>query len=254
MLGRRKPEVLALIPARSGSKSVPGKNIVSLAGKPLIAWTIEVAKASRRINRVIVSTDDEQIAAIARQYGAEVPFLRPALLAGDRSRDLGFHLHALEWLKQNEAYSPDMVVNLRPTTPYRDPGVIDQAIEAFEHNASADSLRSVHLACESPFKMWTIEPGGYMNPVTSVASDSEPYNAPRQELPLVYWQDGYIDITRPHVILEKRSTTGDRIMPFMIEEPQVDIDYLEDLVRAEQLGTEPIVVEKSSATVIRYPS
>lgn len=230
---RAHGHVLALIPARGGSKSVPRKNIIPLHGKPMIAWAIEHALASRHISRTIVTTDDAEIAAIAAAYGAEVPFLRPAELATDLSPDVDFYRHALEWLRANEQYVPDMVVSLRPTPPSRRTATIDKAIEMFAAHSEADSLRSVHLAAESPFKMWVIGADGLMVPVAPISGMREPYNQPRQTLPLVYWQDGYIDITRPRVVLEKNSTTGDTILPFMIDEPAVDIDYPEAIAAAE---------------------
>jgi CMP-N,N'-diacetyllegionaminic acid synthase len=226
-------EILALIPARGGSKSVPRKNVISVFGKPLIAWTIGHALASKHITRVVVSTDDEEIARIALSCGAQAPFLRPFELSGDFSLDVEFHRHALEWLRDRENYSPEMVVNLRPTSPSRLPATIDRAIECFAAHPEADSLRSVHLASESPFKMWLIDEQGYMKHVATLPNVREPYNQPRQKLPLVYWQDGYIDITRPRVILELNSTTGNRILPFIIDEPAVDIDYPEAVKSAE---------------------
>lgn len=250
-------EVLALIPARGGSKSVPRKNIVKLLGKPMIVWAIEHALASKHICRVIVSTDDEEIAYIARQNGAEVPFLRPAEISRDFSLDVEFHRHALEWLQAEEKYEPDMVVNLRPTPPSRSSMVIDSAIETFFSHAEADSLRSVHLATESPFKMWFINDEGYMNPVAHQPNLHEAYNQPRQKLPLIYWQDGYVDITRPRIIFEKNSTTGDIIFPFLIEEPAVDIDYPDALASAEaQLRLRTNVVSRSANELKpeRFPS
>jgi CMP-N,N'-diacetyllegionaminic acid synthase len=250
-------EVLALIPARGGSKSVPRKNIIPLLGKPMIAWAIEHALACEHITRVIVTTDDEVIAAVARSYGAEVPFMRPMELAQDLSVDIEFHRHAVEWLKQHENYVPDMVINLRPTPPSRQPTIIDRAIETFAAHPEVDALRSVHLAQQSPFKMWTIDEQGYMRPVAPLAGVAEPYNQPRQKLPLVYWQDGYIDITRPEVILGQHSTTGRVILPFIIEEPAADIDYPDELGEAEaqlrerQAPKSPAI---AAPTTTRHPS
>lgn len=226
-------EVLALIPARGGSKSVPRKNIIPLMGKPMIAWAIEHALAAEHITRVVVTTDDAEIATVAKSYGAEVPFMRPAALAQDLSVDIEFHRHAIEWMRDNEGYLPDMVINLRPTPPSRLPAVIDQAIETFAAHPEVDSLRSVHLAKQSPYKMWTIDEQSHLNPVAQLLGIAEPYNEPRQRLPLVYWQDGYIDITRPSVILEQNSTTGKLILPFIVEEPAADVDYPDELGRAE---------------------
>jgi len=250
-------EVLALIPARGGSKSVPRKNILKLNGKPMIAWAIEHAIAAKYISRVIVSTDDEEISKVARQFGADVPFLRPNNISGDFSLDVEFHRHALEWLKEHENYIPDMIVNLRPTPPSRLPSIIDEAIEQFAKHFEADSLRSVHLASETPFKMWLMGDDGYMKPVSNLPYLSEPYNQPRQKLPLVYWQDGYVDITRPETILKKKSTTGDLILPFIIEEPAIDIDYPESVESAEaQLRKRENTgnFELNKSKDVRYPS
>ena len=227
--------VLALIPARSGSKSVPGKNLRDLLGKPLLAYSIEHASQCRLIDRVIVTTDSREIASVARTFGAETPFLRPADIASDHSLDVEFHLHALQWLQEHEGYRPRFVVNLRPTHPVRRPETIDRAIETFAAAADADSLRSVKLAALSPYKMWRLDEQGYALPVATLEEIPEPFNMPRQSLPLVYWQDCYVDITRPEVVFEQRSTSGRRILPFLIEEECVDIDYEDEILSAERL-------------------
>jgi CMP-N,N'-diacetyllegionaminic acid synthase len=244
-------EVLALIPARGGSKSVPRKNIIPLLGKPMIAWAIEHALAAKHVTRVIVSTDDQEIAEIAKKYGAEVPFMRPADISGDLSTDVEFHRHALEWLKDHEHYVPELVVNLRPTPPNRRPETIDRAIEVFAAHKDYDSLRSVQLATESPYKMWNIT-DGKLQPVAMLPDVSEPYNQPRQKLPLVYWQNGYIDITRPQVILKQHSTTGKTILPFIIDEPAADIDYPDQIgaVEAQLKQRQPLPTTKDK----RHPS
>ena len=250
-------EVMVLIPARGGSKSVPRKNIVPIMGKPLIAWTIETALACKRINRVIVSTDDLEIADTARSYGAEVPFLRPLELAQDLSRDIEYHIHALEWLRENEGYLPDLVINLRPTVACRQPSVIDKAIEIFQEKPDIDSLRSVHLASQSPFKMWTIGDDELLKSLAPLTGVEEPYNAPRQILPLVYWQDGYIDITKPSVILEQKSTTGRTILPFIVDAPAADIDYIDDIQLAETQLSERLLgvtYPESGSNSDRHPS
>jgi len=227
--------IVALIPARANSKSIPRKNLRIIAGKPLLAHTIAHALGASRIGRVIVTTDSEEIAETARAYGAEAPFLRPAELAGDFSLDVEFYRHALEWLRREEDFVPKFIVNLRPPHPIRRCETIDRAIDAFAAAPEADSLRSVRLSELSPFKMWTIGNNGLLAPVASLPGVDEPYNQPRQLLPLAYWQDGYIDVTRPEVILEKNSTTGDRILPFVIDEPTVDIDYEDEIPQAERL-------------------
>ena len=249
-------EVLALIPARGGSKSIPRKNVLPLNGRPLIRYSIDHAHASRWISRVIVSTDDGEIAEIAKAAGAEVPFLRPVEFAQDHSQDIEFHRHALEWLWDNENYRPDAVVNLRPTHPIRRAATIDRAIETFLVHPEADSLRSVRLAQLSPFKMWLIGNSGYLQPLLSLPGCAEPYNMPRQLLPMVYWQDGYIDVVWARTVLEHNSTTGSRILPFIVEEESVDIDYPEEIAAAERiLRTErSLPTVSASAPAKRHPS
>ncbi len=247
-------KAIALIPARGGSKSIPRKNLRLIAGKPMIAHTILDAIASSLIDRVIVTTDDNEIAEVARQFGAEVPFIRPRDISGDLSLDIEFHQHALNWLKDHESYVPHLVVNLRPTHPVRKLETIDRAIAALAATIEADSLRSVRLAEETPYKMWTINKDGYLTPIAKLSSMRESYNMPRQLLPLAYWQDGYIDIVRTSVIFEKNSTSGDRILSFVIDEESVDIDYEESIAVAEKLLSRKSETLSITGKVIRYPS
>jgi len=229
-----EPHVLALIPARGGSKSIPMKNIAPLAGRPLIAHSIEVARKCRRISRVIVSTDSEQIRQVSLSCGAEVPFLRPAEIAEDDTTDLPVFVHALRWLSDHEAYHPDIVVHIRPTTPLRTPERVDAAIEALIENPEADSVRAVSPPLQNPFKMWTLG-DTYLEPLVDIGIP-EPYNQPRQRLPTVYWQTGYIDVVRTSSLLEKESMTGDRILPYIMDEQfVVDIDQPFSLRLAEFL-------------------
>ena len=228
-------DILALIPARGGSKSIPRKNIREVAGKPLIAYSIEQALGSARITRVIVSTDDREIADSARAHGAEVPFIRPSEFAQDHSPDIDVFRHALAWLLTQEGYEPGIVVHLRPTMPLRRIETINQAIEQFIQNQDADSLRSVNMASQTPFKMWMIDRTGYLEPVVQLPGQPEPYNIPRQKLPPVYWQNGYIDIVRRNVIVEMGSMTGKKILAFVINEPCIDIDYEYSLQQIERV-------------------
>ena len=227
--------IIALIPARSGSKSVPKKNIRELAGKPLISYAIQTALDSTLIDRVFVSTDNEEIADIGKKFGAEVPFLRPEKISGDYALDIEFHQHALDWLKENEGYTPDLIVNLRPTNPIRTTITVDKAIQTLIDNPDKDSLRSVRLSEFSPYKMWKISHDGILKPIASDLEFSEPYNMPRQLLPICYWQDGYVDVVRYKTILKKISTTGDNILPFLIEEDSIDIDYEESIQQVENI-------------------
>ena len=233
----KKAEVLAIIPARGGSKGIPRKNIRNFSGYPLIAWSIAAAKKSQSVTRVIVSTDDEEIAAVAREWGAETPFLRPAEFAQDMTTDLPVFVHALEWLKQHENYRPDVVIQLRPTSPIRPSTCVDQAVEILLRNADANSVRGVVPAGQNPHKMWRLNPNpeNPMRNLLDVPGIEEPYNAPRQILPDVYWQTGHIDAIRPDVILAG-SMSGKNIYPLLIDPKYtVDLDNLNDWVRAEWL-------------------
>ncbi len=227
-----RPEILALIPARGGSKSIPRKNLVVVAGKPLIAYSIEQALASRCITRTVVSTDDPEIAEVARGLGADVPFLRPGELAQDLSTDLEVFRHALEHLRSREGYRCDLVVHLRPTGPVRRVALIDEAIETMLSRPDAHSLRSVSSPEQTPYKMWSIV-DGELQPLLRVAGMAEPYCAPRQSLPEVYWQNGYVDIVRPEVILELKMMAGRRIIPFIVDDPVLELDYPDSLARLE---------------------
>lgn len=220
-------EVLAIIPARQGSKSIPHKNIRSIGGKPLLAYSIEHALASERITRVIVSTDSPYYADIASKYGAEVPFLRPEEFARDDSTDLEVFRHALEWLRDNESYVPEICVHLRPTCPVRRPEDIDRMIMILEENEKLDSVRSVAPSPETPFKIWFRGADGLLTPVIQITIP-EAYNQPRQQLPETYLQNAAIDVTRAGTIIGKNSMTGDKIYGYVMQEHH-DIDYEDQL-------------------------
>ncbi len=230
-------DILALIPARGGSKGIPRKNIRLFAGYPLIAWSIAAAKQSDLVTRVIVSTDDEEIAAVAREWGAETPFLRPSELAQDKTTDLPVFEHALKWLEDVEGYRPDVIVQLRPTSPIRPRTLVDDAIRILLEHADADCVRGVVPAAQNPFKMWRFNGEGKpLNPLLEVDGIPEPYNAPRQILPPVYWQTGHIDAIRDATIAQKKSLTGDVIYPLLIDSRYtVDIDTLSDWAKYEAL-------------------
>lgn len=230
-------EVLALIPARGGSKSIPRKNIINFAGYPLIAYSIAAGLAAETVDRVIVSTDDDEIAAISRQYGAETPFTRPDEHAQDNTPDLPVFRHALEWLAEAEGYHPDIVVQLRPTSPFRRVRHIDEAVYRLIERPDADAVRTICIPFQNPFKMWRINPDGFMDPIgIDLGIPREPYNQPRQALPEVYWQTGYVDAAWADTILTKDSMTGDAILPLIIDPSEwVDIDSPDDWRRAEML-------------------
>lgn len=239
-------EILALIPARGGSKSIPHKNIKLLAGFPLIAYSIAAAHESALVTRTIVSTDDEEIARIARDFGAKTPFLRPPELAQDHTLDYPVFTHALSWLKEHEDYQPDILVQLRPTSPLRPPGCVDQAIEILLSRPQADSVRGVIPSGQNPYKMWLVADQGNMLPLMRLEGVAEPFNAPRQQLPQTYWQTGHIDAIRRSTILDKGSLSGDVIYPLLIDPRYaVDIDTLRDWQWAEWIishGDLPIVL------------
>jgi len=229
-------QVLAVVQARGGSKGIPGKNIRPLAGIPLIAYSIAAGLQSKYVDRVIISTDDEQIAEVAQAWGAEVPFMRPAEYATDTAVDLDLFVHALTWLEENEAYKPEIVVQLRPTSPLRPPDCVDRAVEILLSDSRATSVRGVVPAGENPYKMWRI--ADERSPMQPLLNEGfvEPYNMPRQKLPATYWQTGHVDALRRGTILEQRSMSGSRILPLIIDSRYtIDIDNLQDWAQAEWL-------------------
>jgi YrbI family 3-deoxy-D-manno-octulosonate 8-phosphate phosphatase len=233
----KKIEVLALIPARGGSKGIPHKNVRDFGGHPLIVYSIMAGLRSKLVTRTIVSTDDEHIAEISRQIGAEVPFMRPARISDDNTADLPVFEHALQWLKEREGYQPAIVVQLRPTSPIRPVHCVDEAIQILQAHPEADSVRGVVVAGQCPYKMWTIDgQGGQMKPLLAMDDIPEAYNAPRQTLPAVYWQTGHIDAIRAKTIIEKHSMSGDVIFPLILDPAfTVDIDNVYEWQQAEYM-------------------
>jgi YrbI family 3-deoxy-D-manno-octulosonate 8-phosphate phosphatase len=238
-----RTEVLAVVQARGGSKSIPRKNIRPLAGHPLIAYSIVAGLDARGVTRLIVSTDDPEVAAIAKDYGAEVPFLRPEALAQDDTPDFPLFRHALHWLKEREAYEPDLVVQLRPTSPFRPTGLVDQAVEVLFANPGADSARGVSVPKQNPYKMWTVSEEGLLQPLLERGDLHEPYNMPRQSLPQVFWQTGHIDVVRRDTILNGHSLTGQRVLPVVVDrqycvdiDTQADWDYAEWLLSHDEVA------------------
>jgi N-acylneuraminate cytidylyltransferase len=233
----KKPEVLAIIPARGGSKGIPRKNIRDFAGFPLIAYSINAATQSEIVTRTIVSTDDEEIASVARGCCAETPFIRPAEFAEDSTTDLPVFQHALNWLEKHQGYRPDVVVQLRPTSPIRPLNCVDEAVKILLNHPEADSVRGVVESAQNPYKMWRVDAkSGFMVPLIGVEGIPEAYNSPRQKLPLVFWQTGHVDAIRPEVILNKNSMSGGVIMPLIIDQGfTVDIDTPADWIHAERM-------------------
>ena len=230
-------KVIAIIPARGGSKGLPGKNIRPLCGKPLIAWTIEEAKKSKYISRVIVNTDDEKIAEAAKSSGAEI-FRRPKELAEDSTLDLPVFEHHLAFL-QERGELPEMVVDLRAPAPLRRVNRIDEGIELLTAagRAKADSVRAVSKACKTPYKMWKLE-GEFLKPLLSEnpISYKDPHDAPRQVLPPVYQNNGSMNAFWSSIILEKHSMSGEKILGYLMEDwESINIDNEFDFLLAENL-------------------
>lgn len=194
------PDLLFLIPARGGSKGIPKKNITDVGGRPLIAWSIEAGLGARHRGRVVVSTDSAEIADCARKFAAEAPFLRPAEFSNDDATSLDMALHSLQWLEKNEDYRPDYLVLLQPTSPLRESGDIDAAIEiAMLKNAAA--VVSVSPASSHPYWTKTLGTDGQLQDFMRPPKPS----MRRQELPEIFALNGAIFLIRPEVLAAKGS-------------------------------------------------
>jgi N-acylneuraminate cytidylyltransferase len=229
------PTVVALIPARSGSKRVLDKNIRPLAGHPVMAYSITAALQSQVFSAVVVSTDSEKYAAIARKYGAEAPFLRPVEMAGDHSPDIDWIEHSLVQLKgMGREY--DCFSILRPTSPFRLPETIRRAWEQFIAEDGVDSLRAVEKCHEHPGKMWIVR-GKRMTPLLPFGPVELPwYSTPYQALPEVYKQNASLEIAHTRVVFEERTIAGNVLMPFFTEGYEgFDVNHPYDWQLAEQL-------------------
>lgn len=223
-----KKSIFAVIPARSGSKGVVNKNIRLLGDYPLIQWSIAACKASELIDRILVSTDSEAYADLSRRLGAEVPFLRPATISGDRSIDYDFIKHSLDWFSLNGG-EPDYIVHIRPTTPFRDPQMIDQAIIKFINHQQATSLRSVHPMSESAYKTLEIADGGQLKRLASNSTELDLANNARQSFPDTFIANGYVDVLSSSFIRQSKLIHGDFVLPFMtppVNEVDTEADFL----------------------------
>lgn len=235
-MNEKHRKILGIITARGGSKGIPGKNIKLLAGKPLIAYTIEAAQASGVFDRLIVSTDDEAIAATAKEYGCDVPFLRPVELAQDHTPHLPVLQHTLEWLRENEKYEPEYVMILQPTSPLRTASHIREAAELLGRT-DAESIVSVNEVPghHNPHWQFRVADTGLMDIFTG-----EPFAeivTRRQNLPKTYTRNGAIYLFKADLIFhpEKPSFYGDRVAAYIMPpEASVNIDSMDDWHEAEK--------------------
>lgn len=226
---RSRPFYLGLIPARGGSKRIPRKNLVKLGGKPLIAYSIESGLRSKKIARVVVSTDDEEIAAAAKAWGADAPFLRPRRLAGDLSPALDAVLHAVAQIEK-DGRRVDAVVLLQPTSPFRPRGLVDACIARFEQTR-ADTLTTVYDTAQHPFHAWRLRDDGFIVPFHPMRYQS----ISRSRLPRSFAETGDVYIIG-RAALRRKKLYGRRVVPFLVDpRTSVDIDTFEDLEKARRL-------------------
>lgn len=235
------PSIVAFIPARSGSKRVPNKNVRALAGHPVIAYTIAGALQSEIFASVIASTDSEVYADIARHYGAEVPFLRPVDIAGDLSPDIEWIEYTLNRLKE-EGRVYDCFSILRPTSPFRTPETLRRAWREFLDEEGVDSLRAVEKCKQHPGKMWVVR-GKRMTPLLPLGPAQQPWHSSQyQTLPEVFTQNASLEIAWTRVVFEGRTIAGNVVMPFFTEGHEgfdvnqpMDWRIAEELVREEKV-------------------
>jgi CMP-N,N'-diacetyllegionaminic acid synthase len=229
------PICIALVPARAGSKRIPGKNIRPLGGHPLLAYSIAAARESGVFDAVVVSTDSQKIAEIARHYGAETPFLRPSAMASDLSPDIEWVADTLEKLEAaGRRY--DCFSLLRPTSPFRRPQTIRRAWERFLTAGTADSLRAVELCRQHPGKMWVVD-GDRMRPLLQGEDVGAPWHSrPYQDLPVVYIQNASLEIAWCRTVRETGTIAGQAVVPFISEgNDGLDVNDARDWWYAEHL-------------------
>ncbi len=232
----RPLNILGIVGARAGSKSIPNKNIKPILGKPLMAWIIEAAKNSKYINKLILSTDSEKYARLGREYGAETPFIRPAKFADDKASDVDFLTHAVDWLEKNAGYKADIILRLPPTTPLCKTSHINGVIEILLNDPSATSARTITPAPKHPYKLWKTE-GDVLVPFIpkEITGFAEPSNMPRQALVPAFAHVDAIAV-RYDTLMRERLLTGSRVRYFKIDKADsIDIDTENDFLLAEIL-------------------
>ncbi len=237
-------EVVAIIPARGGSKRLPNKNIRLLAGKPLIVYSIEHALAAEVVDRVVVTTDSEHIAAISRDAGAEVRFMRPSELATDSALMVNAIVHALTWLDENEDYRPDIVVALPPTAPVRRSGIVDEGVRLLISDPSAGSVKTIVPLDNRLHHMFVIKDGN-VEPLLGPGWARGPLIGSTQNVPTAYLATNDLVAAWRPVLVDPEQHEGDRILPIVLDKRStVDIDTLEDLRRAE------LILERHSVRLV----
>lgn len=221
--------VHVLIPARGGSKSIPRKNSKLYKQIPLIAHSINLAKQLDMVDKIVVSTDCKDIQNIAKEYGAEAPFLRPKEISNDFSTDIECFQHYLSWLTFGKQTLPDILIHLRPTYPERNVKFVKQCLYQFiKHYHDYDSLRTVIPVKKTPFKMYVMKQNCLQPLFPTYEEIKEPYNQVRQILPPCYLHNGYLGIIKKETIY-KHTMTGNKIMPIVMDEKEsLDIDTEED--------------------------
>ena len=223
--------IYSVIPARGGSKGIPKKNIKLLNGRPLIDFTIQYSLNCSLISRTVVSTDSNEIASISKKSGADVPFLRPGEISLDETQDYPVFKHALIELEKFYNEEIDLIILLRPTSPFRPIGLIEEGVNKMIENPDATSLRSVTISKEHPYRQW-LENGQFIKGYEENVFES--YNIPRQLIPKVYFQTGDIEIIRRETLLNG-SISGKKVIPLIISpEEMVDIDNMVDWIKAEK--------------------
>jgi CMP-N,N'-diacetyllegionaminic acid synthase len=227
------PSAVALVPARTGSRRVPGKNVRPLAGHPLIAYTIAAARESGCFDAVVVSTDSEETSEIARHYGAEIPALRPAEMATSTSPDIEWIRHILDVLAE-AGRRFELFSILRPSSPFRGADAIRRAFDQLvASQPPADSIRAVELCRQHPGKMWIVE-GEFMHPLLEQPAGVPYHSSQYQSLPRVYVQNSSLEVAWTRVVEEQSDIAGERILPFFTEEAEgLSVDYEEDWRVAE---------------------
>ena len=229
-------KVLGIIGARSGSRSIPNKNVRPINGKPLFAWIAEAAKESKLLSRVIMSTDSGEYAQLARARGVETPFLRPAELSTDSVPDFDYLFHATQWLEQNENWKADIIVRLPPTTPLCTTEHIDGCIQLLIDDPSADSSRTVAPAPKHPYKLWR-EIAGYIEPFLpeEYTGLKDAHNLPRQSFPKAFQHVDVIALRRK-TLMDDKSMAGEKVRYLEIPKDEaLDIDTETDFKLAELL-------------------